>query len=84
MPAPAWDVFPLCHEELHLTGHGHPVQPINVNQNLIHKTWLKSSIFSRWPEICAGLLHDENLISHDVTGDESWFISVYFLIAVGL
>lgn len=40
MPAPMWDsVFPFSREQLHLMGHGHPVQPKVNTQEICVEKW---------------------------------------------
>jgi len=45
---------------------------ILFNQNLIGERFvLKNGILDRWPKICVSLLHSENPIMHDITGDKT-------------
>jgi len=63
-----WDsVFPFSREQLRLMGHGHPVQSKLIRKRFV----LKNGILDRWSKICVSLLHSENPIMHDITGDET-------------
>jgi hypothetical protein len=60
-------VFSFSHEQLHLMGQGHPIESKLIRKRFV----LKNGMLDRWSKICVSLLHGENPIMHDITGDET-------------
>jgi hypothetical protein len=62
VPAPEQDrVFPFFHEELHLTGHGRPVQPIKFRCRIVKWFHVKFLLhFSHQAKAPDGSTHAED------------------------